>query len=584
MVREARPNQDEAKAEAASAGMVVQTLIKADRGFAIYLPNNPLHEKFFEDFRKRCEEHLEEFGSLRLDLTHDSIQCGGETIYTNAELRENLAFRMYADGLRALRVEEGVEPLELHTLVEILGRSAAEDDEDDIVTRLWSADLQHVTYVVTEPPQEGGPVALAPSGSWSDQAGAIRRYAAELAAAPSPPGPTQGTPQESPQGWAQGPPLAQQIFSLSDEEIGTLQELLARDERRSPLEDMAAILEAIIAAERESAVAGEILGIIARLCGDLLITGRVGHAVELLAMLERAAARPGVPPESVAMIEGARAQVITPDVFAGLSRILAAGEGIERGLLRSLVAGLGRSAIEPFCRILGAVRSKDTRKVLIDALAEAGRGSPELFLPFLLDSRWYLVRNTLYILRRIADPETARAVVACANHADPRVRKEVVHYFDETGDPAGEPVMLAYLYDAPPLRMAAARNLARHGSRAAAERLLALTTAPGFAERERLEREVVWEALGALVPARVFPTLAGMLLKRRWFGQSREIDDTACACAGLRRIGTPEAVEALRRAAAAKRGEARELVERSLRAIARGRGPDDGDGGEEGNG
>ncbi len=44
------------KAEAASAGLVVQALAKADRGFTMYLPNNPLHEKFFEEFRKRVDE------------------------------------------------------------------------------------------------------------------------------------------------------------------------------------------------------------------------------------------------------------------------------------------------------------------------------------------------------------------------------------------------------------------------------------------------------------------------------------------------------------------------------------------------
>jgi len=82
----------------------------------------------------------------------------------------------------------------------------------------------------------------------------------------------------------------------------------------------------------------------------------------------------------------------------------------------------------------------------------------------------------------------------------------------------------------------------------------------------------VWEAVGALAPDRALPALKDLLLKRRWFGQARELEDTACACAGLRRIGTPEAVAILREAAAGKRGEARELVEKALRAVARGRG------------
>jgi len=267
--------------------------------------------------------------------------------------------------------------------------------------------------------------------------------------------------------------------------------------------------------------------------------------------------------------------VITAEVLAGLSRSLATGEGIESETLQALVAALGRAAIGPFCRILGDVTSKDKRKVLIDALVEAGGGAPELFLPFLLDGRWYLVRNTIYILRLIPDPDVGRAVFRCAGHKDQRVRKEALLYFDETGDPMGESAMLAFLGDeVPAIRIAAARSLARRGSSAAAERLLALTAGPGFAERERLERETIWETLGALSPAKVFPALRDMLLKRRWFGQAKEIDDTACACAGLKRIGTPAAIEVLSRAASEKRGEAREIVEKTLRSLSPGRAPE----------
>ena len=93
------------KAEAASAGLVIQMLVKANRGFSMYLPNNPLHEKFFEEFCGRTKEHLGEFGALRLEIMHDSMLCGGETIYTNPVLRDNLAFRMYADGIRTLKLE-----------------------------------------------------------------------------------------------------------------------------------------------------------------------------------------------------------------------------------------------------------------------------------------------------------------------------------------------------------------------------------------------------------------------------------------------------------------------------------------------
>jgi hypothetical protein len=547
------------KAEAASAGLVVQALAKADRGFTMYLPNNPLHEKFFEDFRKRVEEHLGTYGDLTLELTHQSLLCNGETVYTSAGLRENIAFRMYADGIRSLTLEEVIEPRELRALVEIVGRSSQEADEDDVATRIWSAELPHVSYVLADLPSAGGEGARAVTAPPApDQEGAVRRYAAALAAAP-PPAPPR--------------PIAQQVFTLPEEELAALRELVAADERRTPLEDMASILEAILAAEEDTAVLGEFLEILARLCGDLLLTGRTGEAVALLSVLNAAAAVPGLPPGHAGMIEGARARVVSPAVLEGFTRQLGREGEIEAAHLRSLVAALGRYAIEPFCRVLGDVPGKETRKVLIEALADVGRGNPELFLPFLADGRWFLVRNTIYILRRIGGPESARAVQRCAQHRDPRVRKEVLLYFEETGDPGGEVVSLAYLGDeTPALRMAAARTVARRGTRAAAERLLAAVAAPAFAARSREERETFWEALAALAPGQTLPRLREMLFRRRLFAQAKEIDDTACACAGLRRIGSPEAVALLREAAAAKRGEARELVERTLRALARARG------------
>ncbi|HWR97251.1 MAG TPA: HEAT repeat domain-containing protein [Candidatus Methanoperedens sp.] len=546
------------KAEATSAGLVVQALAKADRGFTLYLPNNPLHEKFFEDFRRRVEEHLGTYGVLVLELTHQSLLFRGEPVYTSTELRENIAFRMYADGIRSLALEEGVEPRELRALVEIVGRSSQEADEDDIATRLWSAELPHVTYVLADLPSAGGEGARAVAAPATAQDGAIRRYAATLAAAPPPPAPP--------------PPVAAQVFTLGEEELGALRALVAAEEERTPLAEMASILAAIIPAEEDAAVLEEFLEIIARLCGDLLLTGRTGEAVALLSVLAAAAAAPGLPPGHAERIDGARGRVLTPAVTDRFTRLLGRDDGADLAQLRPLIAALGRHAIEPFCRVLGDVPGKETRKVLVEALADTGRGLPECFLPFLADARWYLVRNTIYILRRVGGEESGRAILRCAQHRDPRVRREVLLYFEESGDPAGDSVPLTYLADdTPSLRMAAARTLARRGSRAGTERLLAAIAAPAFGERARDEREIFWEALAALAPAQALPRLRELLLKRRLFGQTKELDDTACACAGLKRIGTPEAAALLREGLAAKRGEPRDLVERTLRALARGK-------------
>jgi hypothetical protein len=553
----------------ASAGYILQDVAKAARGFAMYLPNNPLHEKFFEELRVRVEGHLEEFGALRYDIEHDSIRALGETVYTNPELRENLAFRMYADGIRSLVIDEGLEPRELRALVDIIGRPPADEDQDDVVTRLWGAELPHVTYYLAEAPLTGDVATLGLRalgegggglvGARESQEGAIRRFATELGEAPPPP--------------SLALPVPQQIFTLTEEELASLQGRMIDEERRAPIVEVAAILEAILGVEQDPAVFGELVEIIGRLCGDLLLTGRAEHAVSFLDLINRVGCSRSLDTAFAGKIGVVRREIVSPDVLGALAKMLAQGDGIDRDVLRALIAQLGSAAVSPFCQILGEVPGKETRKLLIESLAETGRTEPELFFPFLADERWYLVRNTVYILRRIGTPAATPAVRRCLGHHDVRVRKEVLHYFEEVPDPSGEAVMIRLLDDAvPALRMSAARSLARRRSRSGFDRLLALTTTPAFEARDLEERVAVWEALGELAPAQLLPVFRDMLLKRRLFAAAKELDDVACAAAGLRRMDVPEALALLREAAAAKKGKARQIIEEAVRAVQMGAG------------
>lgn len=559
MVEQPPPGAEDAaaKAEAASAGMLLQALGKAAKGFTIYLPNNPLHGKFFEDLDRRVVEHLEEFGPLRLDIEHDSIRCRGRTIYENPELRENLAFRMYADGMRGLILDERLETRELRAFVEIVGMPPAEDAEDDIVTRLWSADLPHLTYFLAELPPVSGPEELGIRPETVPLQDAVRRAAARVAAEPPPPPP---------------PPLPPggRIFALEAAELARLEEEVRLETGRTPIEDVSAMLGAVLAAERDLAFATELADITARLCADLLLIGGYGHAAELARVLGRAASLPGTPPETAAMLRGRRATILSEDVVEALGRDVVREPGIGREDLQGLVEAFGTDGISPFCRVLGQVPDKETRRTLIDALAEAGREAPELFYPFLDDGRWFLVRNTIYILRQMGGPEAARAVIRCAAHRDPRVRKEALLLLDTSAAEEAEPALLRLIEDeTPALRAGAARALARRGSRAAADRLLALARSPGFGERERQEREAVYEALADLAPGPLLELCRELLGRRRWFAASREVEETAQAVAGLRRLATPRSVALIKEAAASKRGEARELAQRALRALAR---------------
>ena len=66
------------------------------------------------------------------------------------------------------------------------------------------------------------------------------------------------------------------------------------------------------------------------------------------------------------------------------------------------------------------------------------------------------------------------------------------------------------------------------------------------------------------------PRLREMLMKRHPFSRQRELEEAACAVAGLRGAGTAAALSVLREAAADKKGELRTMVERASLGVEAG--------------
>ena len=53
------------KEELKSAKEVVQFLTKTAKTLKIYLPNNPIHQKFLQDLTEHFTDHLQEYGTLQ---------------------------------------------------------------------------------------------------------------------------------------------------------------------------------------------------------------------------------------------------------------------------------------------------------------------------------------------------------------------------------------------------------------------------------------------------------------------------------------------------------------------------------------
>ncbi len=152
----------ERDAEISSAKAVFRDLDKAWRATRTYGIENAVTRRFFEQLQALMVAHLEQWPVLAVIVDRAELQLYGESVYSSEDsLGESLAFRFFGDGVREVRFEVGVSPEDLHAFLDALwGREdESSDEDDDVVTRLWSKDLATITFVTAEDIAQAAPTA-----------------------------------------------------------------------------------------------------------------------------------------------------------------------------------------------------------------------------------------------------------------------------------------------------------------------------------------------------------------------------------------------------------------------------------------
>ncbi len=170
----ALPLEEEARvgetptAEAVNAALLA--LSRAARSFLLYEPNNATVRHFIEDLRVKMKRALDGLSALDLEVRPFELVLAGEVVYLEQERERSLAFRLFRDGVRRVRIARETRWDEIQRLLEILSirYTGVRQNEDDVVTLLRKADFTHVTFEAVEGfvPAEGTDEAerLAPCG------------------------------------------------------------------------------------------------------------------------------------------------------------------------------------------------------------------------------------------------------------------------------------------------------------------------------------------------------------------------------------------------------------------------------------
>jgi HEAT repeat protein len=115
------------------------------------------------------------------------------------------------------------------------------------------------------------------------------------------------------------------------------------------------------------------------------------------------------------------------------------------------------------------------------------------------------------------------------------------------------------------IRIVAVRVLGTRGHRAALPKLEGQVRGSDLKLADLTEKMAFYEAYGALAGERAVSHLDGTLNGRGLFGRREDTETRACAAMALGRIGSPAALEALRKAAEDKEMIIRNAVKKGLR-------------------
>jgi hypothetical protein len=547
--------QEVSKEEVTSATEVMLSVVKTSKAFRMYLANNPLLRRFLDDLIARLTSHTGKYGELKFDIDQFELKCKGKTVYESRDPKESLAFKMYSDGIRSFIFSEGIEGKEVTDFLEIIGKDRPSEVDDDIVTLLWMKDLPHITYILAEDYLEFDVKGQAGSGGdGSAQQEKIRGLYKDI--------PPEIEKLQTPM------LMPQNIMSLTEEEIEWLKTARELDESRNALGEVVQVLFSILSVEKDFTVFGEFIDITVNLIGNLLHSGDIVYAVTLISFLKELSHDEKLSPDHKERLIKALEGTISGDIIKDLEGIVDTTDKIKPENLKDLILLFGKAAIRKICDLLGIVQKMEMRKVIIDALVEIGKDCPETFYPFLGDNRWYLVRNSLHILRRIGDPGSLQPVSKLVYHKEPRIRKEVLLYLEGSSDPKAMTYILKFLQDdVTALRIYAVKVLARSGFKGAVKPVLDIAASKEFEDRDISEKIAIFEALGELGSDELIPMFEEMIMKRYWFNKAKEKENVMLAASALRRVKTDAAVKVLGDACKLKKDEIKTIITQALRGI-----------------
>ena len=536
---------------------LLKAFVKAVRAHQLYLPNNPMHARSLEAVREAFATLWNQTDEIDLHVVETRLEWEGRVVLDEHErTSDNIAWLLYKDGIRELKMLKGFEQEELGIFFNLLQRvRKATDDDDDLLTLMWEREFVSLQYRYVDLTQEGGP-------------GVESMERAEQKEKILSPAQAEAGLESTKSSIAKMDDFDATLYFLDDREVEYLQGEIKREFSTDLRPAVIASLLDTFENQKDATTREEICGLLDYFLLILLSTAQYRNAAYLLR-------EAGVTANRAPEILDTQKQRLTQlgELMSDPKPLGQLLQALEDSPLRApqheldeLFGILQARALETILSWIGR-STNPSLKMLLEVAAGrlASNNSAELIRLIGSDDE-AVVAEAIRRAAALKSPAAVPALGKMLTVGESDMRLAAVTALTEIGS-AGAMQMLerALVDEDREVRIVAVRALGSRNARAALPRIEAAIKGKDLRDGNLTEKMAFFEAFGLLSGDAGVVLLDGLLNAKGFMGKKDDSEIRACAAMALGKINSPKAMDALNRAAGEKDVIVRNAVSRAIR-------------------
>jgi HEAT repeat protein len=566
-------------------GRALQQFARTARARQLYAPNNAVLRRMIDDLGNAWNEVLKTTPEITLKVRPEALLLEDEVVLDEPNPDNSIPFLYFRDGIRRLDFTRGLEAREIQILLDATAASFSFTGfGDDIVSRLWHHDLEHLRYLVLDTS-----IVDAATGAASSEA----------------------APEYDVDAQIEG--LLHAIYGDSSDDVGPKSLHVDRHDLTAKaiadsldeVEELAPGFHPARAFLQPPAYAWDAREAIQQEGENELAFGAAQAAINALASPMLDADVQALSDGLLRIFDAAlvnRALALATNLMVGVRRLergttearaqrwleeavsdtrlrqvlqfyqSATSEADKQAILRFFRA-CGPLAAPSLLAVLPSVPEPALRRQISDVAVEIGIDRLESVQELITNEQAFVAEEGIHLLVQIGTPEALQMLGNAAGHPRPEVRLAAL-VGSEKLPPLKRLAMAApLLADADPkVKAAAARAFAKVKTPDAASTIEKHALDPALEHEPYEVKQAVLEAYAILAQVRSLSFLANLIKRGDGLLAKKEAEELgAAACEAMAQVLTPRSVETLKKAIGSRSKRIRETARATLLRMKEGR-------------